>query len=289
MVEYHSNDFDLEAWGNEASRLFTLPEITEWIERGNTPADSDLPTDSKTDIYSEKWNSFYNKHQGGDFFKPRRYLSVEFGSYLSACREGQTVLEVGCGHGCSMSPIIDNFPVQYVATDYSAEVLDILQRGSAFDSCRCSAVLWDVTQPASEYIYNCIKSPVCAIVSVFALSAVHPDKHVTCFENMRDVLLRKDKENPGVILFRDYGIHDVTMYRHKQRHGQFLFGRADGTLAYYFDLSTLKGVAEAAGLNVLELEYATVRTANRKTGTVIHRVFVHAVLSVSEQSTSHVT
>ena len=82
----------------------------------------------------------------------------------------------------------------------------------------------------------------------------------------------------GVILFRDYGVCDMTMYRHHTRHSERLFVRSDGTLAYYFDLDYLRSIAAAAELRVEELEYATVRLQNRKTGQVMRRVFVHAVL-----------
>jgi SAM-dependent methyltransferase len=210
---------------------------------------------------------------------------MEFEKYLRDCPESSTILEVGCGHGCSMYPIIENFPVRYVATDYSAEVLYILKKGSKYNAERCTVEHWDVTQPVTERLSDAISTPLSAIVCVFALSAVHPDLHIQCLMNMRNVLLGKSAcsadghRAPGVILFRDYGIHDMTMHRHKLRYSDTLFGRADGTLSYYFDVEYVHRIAQEAGLYVLELEYATVRTENRKARTVMRRVFVHAVLS----------
>ena len=132
--------------------------------------------------------------------------------------------------------------------------------------------MWDVTLPPTEKLTSLAPSPIAAVVCVFALSAVHPDKHVESLINMRAVL-----DDSGVILFRDYGIHDMTMYRHDRRYSERLFARADDTLAYYFDLDYVRSIAELAGLQVLELDYATVRTENRKSKAVMHRVFVHAV------------
>lgn len=270
MVEYHSTDFDVHVWAQEASILHKLPELSEYIEI-NTVA----PSSSTDTSYSERWNTFYNNHNSGKFFKHRRYLTVEFQTYLQACDMGSTVLEVGCGHGCSMYPIIEALPIRYIATDYSAAVLPILESNDKFDATRCACELWDVTEPPSEKLVSLIQSPLRAIVAVFALSAVHPDKHVQSLINMRSILV-----DDGVILFRDYGIHDMTMYRHKKRYSERLFGRADGTLAYYFDLDYMRAIAAAAGLHIRELEYATVRTENRKANSVMHRVFMHAVLSI---------
>ena len=275
MVEYHSTDFDLGDWAEEAKSLYVLPNITEYI-----PGCSEV--DQSTEELHEKWDDFYSNHNSGKFFKPRRYLTVEFGIYLAECGETNgVVVEAGCGHGCSMYPIIEKFPVRYIATDYSAEVIRILEMDKMFDSSRSSAYLWDVTVPASAGLTSLVASHVGAVVSVFTLSAVHPDKHVQCLQNMRALLINHNNEtHNGVILFRDYGIHDMTMYRHKMRYSDTLYGRADGTLSYYFDLDYTRKIAEAAGLYVLELEYATVRTENRKKGTVMRRVFVHAVMSI---------
>jgi len=272
MVEYHSKDFDVHVWAEEAKLLHTLPEVAEYKPVA-------VPNKNPSgDDYHEKWDSFYSKHNSGDFFKPRRYLTVEFCKYLEKCGDERlTIVEAGCGHGCSMYPIIEKFPVSYIATDYSAEVIHILKRDGKFDCARSSATLWDVTAPAPPALLELIHTKVGAVVSVFTLSAVHPDKHVDCLLNMRALLA---EDSAGVILFRDYGIHDMTMYRHKMRYSDTLFGRADGTLSYYFDLEYTRRIAEAAGLYVLELEYATVRTENRKKGTEMRRVFVHAVLSI---------
>ena len=283
MVEYHSNDFDLYEWAEEAKTIHVLPDISEYRIDTN-----EATSNQKLEMYHKKWDDFYSNHNSGKFFKPRRYLIVEFGSYLTRCGEMKaTIVEAGCGHGCSMYPIIEKFSVNYIATDFSAEVIHILERDGMFDKSRSSATLWDVTLAAPEPLGSLIKGPVGAVMSIFTLSAVHPSKHIASLQNMRSLLLNHaDPSLNGVILFRDYGIHDMTMYRHKLRYSDTLFGRTDGTLSYYFDLDYLRSIAEAAGLYVLELEYATVRTANRKKGTEMRRVFVHAVLSIHPPSSA---
>lgn len=203
------------------------------------------------------------------FFKPREYLVVEFAEYLSG---SSTVLEVGCGHGCSMFPLLESLPSisTYIATDFCSEALKILSEDNHFDSSRVHVHQWDVTSPASSDIL--ILSPS-IVLCVFALSAVHPKQHISSLMNMANVL-----SMGGYLLFRDYGIADATMYRHSICHEPFLLERSDGTLAYYFSLEYVRSVIAAARqFRVVELSYATVITANRRRSIEMRRVFVHGV------------
>jgi methyltransferase-like protein 6 len=138
-----------------------------------------------------------------------------------------------------------------------------------FDPERVSTLQWDVSEePLNETLD--MKHEI--VLSIFALSAVHPDKHRKSFENMAAAM-----KDGAYLLFRDYGIHDMTMYRHRVRLGQSLFLRNDNTISYYFDLASLAQTVELAGLQVIELSYACVYNKNRKTGDVMRRVFVHGV------------
>jgi hypothetical protein len=327
MVEYHGSDFDLDEWAEEAGRKFSLPDIVEVPEPTLLGESSTFV--SAAEEYNVKWDDFYNHHSSGQFFKPRRYLAVEFENYFNVLVKESLVVEVGCGHGCSMFPLVSSFPFHYVATDYSSEAVSILQADSKYNLDRCRSTLWDVTLPAPEDLRRlcCTNTwgqtcsdksetdsqqltsfselipmefestrniSVDAILCVFALSAVHPSLHVQSFMNMRDLLFlgsqqtadssqeqeQQQQQHRKVILFRDYAIHDMTMYRHATRHGDWLFRRADGTLAYYFTEGHMRRVAAQAGLEVLECCYARVRTENRKAGSVMRRVFLHAVLAL---------
>ena len=95
--------------------------------------------------------------------------------------------------------------------------------------------------------------------------------------------------------FRDYAHLDMTMLRHKQRLGLFLFRRPDGTICYYFTqeylqalLSTTVSVpsltsssTRSISLNevfeIAEMKYACVKNVNRKKNIEMNRVFIHAV------------
>lgn len=54
----------------------------------------------------------------------------------------------------------------------------------------------------------------------------------------------------GLVLFRDYGLYDMTMLRFlpHQRVGFREYMRSDGTLSYFFTLDTVRELFHASGL-----------------------------------------
>jgi SAM-dependent methyltransferase len=272
-VSYHSCDFDYDTWAREASEKYTLP-----------PKCDTTHFDDSTDADAEEqqhWNSFFRNHKSGNFFRPRNYLYAEFEKWLELPTDLDTeelgsirIMEVGCGHGCSMYPLLKRMPIltEYIATDYSANALTILRENIACSvEKRIKTAIWDVTLPP-DYSHPYFQ-PSNHILCIFALSAVEPGRHLSAFCNMASLL-----KPGGCILFRDYGLHDMTMYRHLKRRSENLFVRSDRTLAYYFDLDYLRSLANSVGLIVVELEYATIEVRNRKMTNCMKRVFVHAVL-----------
>ena len=268
-VNYHFNDFDFNSWAKEASEKFKLPPVVI-VE---SPINSET---RQTEV--QHWNSFFRNHRSGNFFKPRNYLFAEFFSWLSPyCSDDHSgdkllALEVGCGHGCSMYPLLKSLPAStlYIATDYSPNALSILREHSEFNETCIQTALWDVTVQTEDT--HILQHPLNIIFCIFALSAVKPEHHFKAFCNMASVLT-----SGGTILFRDYGLHDMTMYRHTKRRGENLYERNDRTLAFYFDLDYLRKVATSSGLTAVELEYATVLVRNRKKANCMRRVFIHAV------------
>lgn len=278
-ARYFDEDFD---WNEHAQAvmssgaLSTLPTLTEL--QVNMPLSMvDQPLSS---VQDENWNSFFDSHEEGMIYKPRRYLIPEFSAYWEKeTLEG--ILEVGCGYGCACFPIMTKFPnKRYIATDYSAKALEIFSsKLSTMDASireRVDVELWDITEPPGPKIVE--KSYGIGIVlSVFALSAVPPSHHLSCMERFKDLLSSTNGE--GYILFRDYGMFDMTMFRHRIRLEENLFARQDHTLCYYFSLEYLANIVTQCGLRVVELKYATVINRNRKTNEEMRRVFVHGVFA----------
>jgi SAM-dependent methyltransferase len=180
-------------------------------------------------------------------------------------------LKVGCGHGCSLYPLLLDLPgiERYYATDYSPDALNIMTHHAEYDASRITSTLWDFTRPPPETLPQ-----VEAVLCVFVMSAITPMMHKECLDNVASVLIPG-----GYLLFRDYGVCDMTMYRHSYCHEKYLFERTDGTYAYYFSIEYIEDlVARSGHFRVLELEYATVFMRNRKSETTGRRVFVHGVL-----------
>lgn len=295
-ARYFDEDFDWSEHGNSIailSLLSTLPRITSLTTIVSPDSESisdvsasqsQLENKSSHAIQDANWNNFYDHHEEGMIYKPRRYLLAEFESYWKN-DQLRTVLEVGCGYGCSCFPIlraVDSIQ-QYIATDCSEKALDIfsskLNSTESTSQHRVNTFLWDITEVPPPPLIE-LSRGIKIILSVFALSAVAPQHHRACFEHFIQ-LLDCSPDQDAYILFRDYGLYDMTMFRHRVRLDDYLFARQDGTLCYYFSLEYLREIVENAGLQIVELKYATIINRNRKTGEEMRRVFLHGVFSKS--------
>lgn len=278
-AEYHCNDFNFEEYATlKLSTHDFLP-----IVAGRSLVEGDVA------LFSGDWQQFYEVHNMGKFFKPRRYLRKEFDYWLSKINAaGGIVAEAGCGHGCSIVPLFSSAEnIRFVMTDYAASAVDIVKASHFYDTNRILGCgVWDILYSFPSSIAPPSAMPFDAMLCIFVLSAIRPEYHVDCIRNMAASLRYEpssasstatDELRNGVILFRDYAICDMTMFRHTLRLGENLYQRPDGTLAYYFTLEYLRSIVEDAGLQVLELEYATVSGQNRKTGVDMKRVFIHGV------------
>jgi hypothetical protein len=335
---YHCSDFDFQTWADECTATCALPAVQ--IREPRT-RESAVSGSHETTSDAAAWDKFYDMHATARVYKPRRYIFPEFESRfteaITTATESMTELtlfEIGCGHGCTMFPLIRllqektrpavnadlssvafaNFRWHYWATDCSREALHLISSHHEYS---------EVGSNVSLAVYNCENTDVIVPVlgrqavdaesqavkisnfegltganvslCIFTLSAVSPDLHIQCLKNIYAVM------SPGsVLLFRDYAVHDMTMYRHTIRLGSHLFERPEGTLAYYFDKKYLSGIACKSGFEVEEVEYACVTIRNRqklsapkppqtdpaakranssikKDMTCMNRVFIHAV------------
>ena len=256
-VSFFHEDFSFDDIQRETETL-PLPDIANIGE-------------CSLDMFRDEWDSFFHCHSNGSFFKSRRYICTEFASFIQAeC----SILEIGCGYGCTLIPIVNTHPgISYVATDFSRNALSILEKNIA--------ARLPVEHPKDKIrteVLDIVRGPLVAnqlpsrAIAVFALSAINPVHHESAVRNIYDSL-----EPGGFFLFRDYAIHDMTMYRHKMRFGNKLFQRSDGTLAYYFDTDYADRLFSSAGFSKLELRYDCVKCSNKRSKVDMKRVFVHAV------------
>ncbi|XP_042067230.1 tRNA N(3)-methylcytidine methyltransferase METTL6-like [Salvia splendens] len=112
----------------------------------------------------------------------------------------------------------------------------------------------------------------CFVTLIFTLSALPLDRMPKAIKECFDIL-----KPGGMLLFRDYGICDMTMLRFdpQQRIGYREYLRSDGTRSYFFCLDTVRSLTSAAGFIEVELEYWCINAVNPRKGKTMKRVFVH--------------
>eukprot|EP00252_Welwitschia_mirabilis_P016293 TRINITY_DN35955_c0_g1_i1.p1 TRINITY_DN35955_c0_g1~~TRINITY_DN35955_c0_g1_i1.p1 ORF type:complete len:144 (+),score=20.80 TRINITY_DN35955_c0_g1_i1:31-432(+) len=119
----------------------------------------------------------------------------------------------------------------------------------------------------------CQKNGLDIVTLIFTLSAL-PFKRMPHVINECFSILKPG----GLLLFRDYGLYDMTMLRFpaSQKVGECQYIRKDGTYSYYFTPNSLRDLFTRAGFVEVESRFCCVQLLNRKKGNKMQRVWVHA-------------
>ncbi|GAU20558.1 hypothetical protein TSUD_33050 [Trifolium subterraneum] len=271
-AEYFSKDFD---WEELRSETESNPSLRHHFQSFSSSSSQSPQSDVQA------WKQFHTRHSTGKFFKERRYLLKEFPELLSSSPSNSNpkLLEVGCGNGSTILPILRaNKDIVVYACDCSDETLEkateIITANAADlfkhhfkednglhlrDSC------------SSDEFDRCVGG-VDFITLIFTLSAVPLERMPRSIKECFTVL-----KPGGMVLFRDYGLYDMTMLRFEsdKRVGFREYMRSDGTRSYFFCLNTVRNLFLGAGFIELELDYCCVKSVNRKKGKSMRRVWVH--------------
>ena len=195
------------------------------------------------------WDTFYSSHENR-FFKDRKWLHLEFPELVEATLEGagdKTVLEVGCGAGNTVFPLLEinkNVRLKIWACDYSKEAVSVVRSNPLYTSPpagQCSASVWDLSSPDS--LPNGLQAAsVDMVVLIFVFSALHPREWSQAVTNIRTLL-----KPGGIVLFRDYGRYDLPQLRFKKRRmlQDNFYLRGDGTRVYFFEPQQLFDIFNA--------------------------------------------
>ncbi|KAG1816458.1 S-adenosyl-L-methionine-dependent methyltransferase [Suillus subaureus] len=205
-----------------------------------------VPEDDKNNYNAKPakyWDNFY-KTNADNFFRNRKWLHLEFPELLAAAEPDAgdvTICEIGCGAGNAAFPLLtanQNPDLIIRAYDYSTHAVKLVQTNALYSSPpvgKIDAAVWDLSSldtlpPGVE------PGTVDIIILVFVLSALHPDEWGKAIANIHKML-----KPGGLVLFRDYGRHDLTQLRFKS--GRLLednfYIRGDKTRVYFFELDEL--------------------------------------------------
>ncbi|CAI8603265.1 unnamed protein product [Vicia faba] len=302
-AEYFCKDFE---WEELRSEIESNPSLRHHFDSSSS-SNSQSP---QSDV--QAWKQFHTRHSSGKFFKERRYLLKEFPQLLSSHpNSNPKLLEVGCGNGSTVLPILRaNKDVIVYACDCSDETLDRAKEivnANAIDSfkhrfhtfscdvstngfpnwlacntCRDKFLQnqsdvegdngMNVKESCSSEGFDCCVGGVDFVTLIFTLSAVPLERMPRSIKECFSVL-----KPGGMVLFRDYGLYDMTMLRFEpdKRVGFREYIRSDGTRSYFFCLNTVRNLFLGAGFIELELDYCCVKSVNRKNGKNMQRVWVH--------------
>eukprot|EP00922_Rhytidocystis_sp_ex-Travisia-forbesii_P005878 GHVS01008534.1.p1 GENE.GHVS01008534.1~~GHVS01008534.1.p1 ORF type:complete len:328 (+),score=56.06 GHVS01008534.1:25-1008(+) len=253
-----------------------------------------LPEAKKAKLLCEavrSWDLFY-KRNSQNFFKDRQWMKKEFAE-LRNCRGGNEasveeslLVEVGCGVGNSLMPILkDNPHISAVGIDCSERAIQMLKERWKNETSQLPAASQGgrlIDAAVADITREDIAPSLCAagsadmVLLMFVLSAIHPD-HYT------QVALRCSKllKPGGVVLLRDYGRYDMAQLRFaksgKSKIDDNFYTRYDGTFAFYFTTEHLRDIfCNVCGLEEIQNTYHSRLVTNRKTNAQMHRIWIQA-------------
>ncbi|NXH34536.1 METL2 protein, partial [Myiagra hebetior] len=189
------------------------------------------------------------------------------------CDATYRILEVGCGAGNSVFPILKvlcNTPGTFLyCCDFASGAVELVKSHSSYNSAWCSAFVHDVCDDALPYPFP--DEILDVILLVFVLSTIHPDR-------MQGVVNRLAKllKPGGMLLFRDYGRYDTAQLRFKKGHclSENFYVRGDGTRVYFFTKDEVWNMFNLAGLTEVQNLVDRRLQVNRKKKVKMQRVWI---------------
>ncbi|NWZ00492.1 METL2 protein, partial [Loxia curvirostra] len=191
------------------------------------------------------------------------------------CDATYRILEVGCGAGNSVFPILKvlcNTPGTFLyCCDFASGAVELVKSHSSYNSAWCSAFVHDVCDDALPYPFP--DEILDVILLVFVLSTIHPDR-------MQGVVNRLAKllKPGGMLLFRDYGRYDTAQLRFKEGHclSENFYVRGDGTRVYFFTKDEVWNMFTLAGLTEVQNLVDRRLQVNRKKKVKMQRVWIQS-------------
>ncbi|KAM0792893.1 hypothetical protein ACM66B_002655 [Microbotryomycetes sp. NB124-2] len=228
---------------------------------------------------ARNWDIFYKNNRDG-FFKDRHWTDKDFVELAqletdedaSGKGKGKCIMEVGCGTGAFVYPLLERYPsTQFYAFDFSRRAVDLVKSHPLYTPERVHAFVHDLTCPRGSLTLaqNLEAAPPefksddepfrrPEIIScIFVISALPPGAQRAAVQSLVDVLAPG-----GSLLLRDYALFDMAQLRfhalpskgyatvpsllsadvdstsatsqHDTERGKAWYRRGDGTMTYFF-------------------------------------------------------
>ncbi|GMI73025.1 tRNA methyltransferase 140a [Hibiscus trionum] len=251
-----------------------------WIRPMTIQAGRKYPN---SDEYYQKnagkfWDKFYKRHKN-KFFKDRHYLEKDWGQYFSDyahSASGKVVLEVGCGAGNTIFPLIAAYPKLYVqACDISPHAVALVKSHPEFKEDRVNAFVCDVT--VDSLLERIKPSSVDVITLIFMLSAVSAYRMPWILQNLKRVL-----KPDGYVLLRDYAFGDFAQVKLENKNQMISDGfyvRGDGTCSFYFSEDFLSTLFFQAGFRTVDISTYCKQIKNCHKNITMDRRWIRAVFN----------
>ncbi|XP_053733450.1 mRNA N(3)-methylcytidine methyltransferase METTL8 isoform X6 [Synchiropus splendidus] len=191
------------------------------------------------------------------------------------------ILEVGCGVGNSVIPIVKNIREKSAflyCCDFSPCAIQLLKDHPDYDESVCHAFVHDLCDEEAAFPFPPHSLDV--ILAVFVLSSINPERTLLSAIRMQGVVNRLSKhlKHGGMFLFRDYGRYDFTQLRFKTGRclSDNFYTRGDGTCVYFFTKEEVHNLFSNAGLTEVQNVEDRRLQVNRKKKVAIHRVWMQS-------------
>ena len=281
--------FEHNAWDNVEWDDEQFQQFQESINKQKENPVAEIQKNEFNSKPKKYWDLFY-KNNRENFFKDRKWLEIEFPDifkYTKADAGERTILEIGCGAGNTMYPILsrnENPKLRMFGCDYSDVAVELVRGNDNFPELHASgnafSSVWDLANPEGRIPEDKEENSVDIAVMIFIFSALNPNQWKQAISNLKKVL-----KPGGIILFRDYGRYDLAQIRFKKNRllDDNFYVRGDGTRVYFFTEEELREIFITEG-GFIEDKIGTDKRllVNRKKQLKMYRCWLQAVFRVPE-------
>ncbi|XP_060910424.1 mRNA N(3)-methylcytidine methyltransferase METTL8 isoform X2 [Labrus mixtus] len=184
------------------------------------------------------------------------------------------ILEVGCGVGNSVFPILDSIKhadAFLYCCDFSPCAIQLVKEHPEYNDSMCHAFVHDICEEMASFPFP--PQSLDVILAVFVLSSIHPDRIQGVVNRLSSYL-----KHGGIFLFRDYGRYDFSQLRFKKGRclSENFYTRGDGTCVYFFSKEEVHDLFSKAGLEEIQNVEDRRLQVNRGKKVVMHRVWMQS-------------